>query len=263
MLDEKSAVVPPILPDTPVVLILMGASNLSRGCFALSRFMKVCLYPRKVQVLIATGPGRAYHAFGGLLSVKYPPIESSELFEKAQEQAESGAQIIALVTDIGNDIMYGVPTGELITTLERVFERLQSLHSKIFYTPLPVASEEGIHPLTFYILRTLLFPYSRVPYDTAMAGIIEVNRFLRESACRYGTMIPATEQFLGMDKIHYGWLRGHLAWSHVGKAMLESLGIDVARDITLPGMLQSYWEEFRQVVGVDIMGFKKKKPEHF
>jgi hypothetical protein len=45
--------------------------------------------------------------------------------------------------------------------------------------------------------------------------------------------------------------------------MLESLGIDVARDITLPGMLQSYWEEFRQVVGVDIMGFKKKKPEHF
>jgi len=262
-LDEKPASVHPLHRETPVLLILLGASNLSRGCFAFARHMKTCLHPRKLEVLIASGPGRAYYASGGLLNVSYPPICTSEIFEVAHNKSESGCQVVALVTDIGNDIMYGVSAEQVIETVQQVFDKLQSLNAEIFYTTLPVAFEKGIHPIWFYILRSVLLPFSRVSYSEATAGIVEVNRFLKERAGSYGHLISDMDRYLGFDDIHYGWLRAHSAWSHVAKVMLGTLGVDMAHEISLPGMIKSYWDEVRQVVGSDMMGFKKNNPEHF
>jgi len=262
-LDEKPANVSPLHPESPVLLVLLGASNLSRGCFALSRHMKACLHPRKVDVLIASGPGRAYCASGGLLNVVYPPIHSSDIFEAARNKSESGYQVVALVTDIGNDIMYGVSTEKVIETIQQVFSRLQSMKAEIFYTTLPVAFEKGVHPVWFYTLRSLLLPFSRVSYNEAVAGITQVNQFLRESTGRQGHLISDMDRYLGFDEIHYGWLRAHSAWSHVAKVMLGALKVEDTKGIPLSGMLQSYWEEFRQVVWTDMTGLKKKNPENF
>ena len=68
-------------------------------------------------------------------------------------------------------------------------------------------------------------------------------------------------RFLGYDEIHYGWLRAHRAWSHVARVMLEIMGVEVSKEITLPQMLQSYWKEIRHVVCTDMMGFQNKNPE--
>ncbi|MEE8269967.1 MAG: hypothetical protein V3R23_08110 [Nitrospinaceae bacterium] len=261
--NGKSPIVSSLHPETPVLLVLLGASNLSRGCFALVKHIKSCLYPRKVDVLIASGPGRAYYTSGGLLNVSYPPIYASDIFEVAQNKSKSGYQVVALVTDIGNDIMYGVSTEKVIETIQQIFARLQSMNAEIFYTTLPVAFEKGDHPVWFCILRSLLFPRSTVAYDEATAGIIEVNRFLKESACRQGRLIPNMDRYLGYDEIHYGWLRAHNAWSHVARIMLETLGFNMTSEITLPRMIRSYWEELRQVVWTDMIGFKKKNLEHF
>jgi len=261
--NKKPPVVSPLHQDAPVLLVLLGASNLSRGCFAFARHMKACLYPRSVEVLIASGPGRAYYASGGLLNVTYPPIDASDIFEVAQGKSESGYHVMALVTDIGNDIMYGVSVEQVIETVQQVFARLQSMHAEIFYTALPVDFEKKDHPVRFCILRSLLFPRSSVTYDEATAGVTEVNRFLKESTGKYGHLIPDMNRYLGFDKIHYGWLRAHSAWSHLAKPILTTLGVNMASEITLAGMIRSYWEEFRRVVGSDMMGFKKKNQEHY
>jgi hypothetical protein len=262
-LDEKSVNAIPLHPESPVLLVLLGASNLSRGCFAFARHLKACLHPHSVEVLIASGPGRGYYASGGLLNVVYPPIYSSDIFEVAQNKSESGTRVIALVTDIGNDIMYDVPTERLIETIQQIFARLQSMNAEIFYTTLPAAFEKKVHPVWFYILRSVLLPSSRVSYDKATAGIIAVNQFLRESASEHCHLIPDMDRYLGFDEIHYGWLRAHHAWSHVAKVMLDVMGVEVTREISLPRMLQSYWDELKQVVWVDMMGLQKKNPEHY
>ncbi len=261
--DEKPTTGSPLNPDPPVLLVLLGASNLSRGCFALARHMKACLHPRKVDVVIACGPGRAYCTSGGLLNVVYPPIHSSDIFETAHKKSESGYHVVALVTDVGNDIMYDVPPEQVIETIQQIFTRLQSMNAEIFYTTLPAIFEKGVHPFIFYMLRSLLFPHSRVSYNEATAGIIKVNQFLREFASRHCHLIPDMDRYLGFDEIHYGWLRAHHAWSHVAKGMLGTMGIEMKSWIPLSGMLKSYWEEFRQVIGSDMLGFKKKKPEYF
>lgn len=262
-LDKKSANVPLFYPESPVLLVLLGASNLSCGCFAFARHMKACLHPRKVEVLIASGPGRAYCISGGLLNVTYPPIQSSEIFEVAHIKSQSGYQVVALVTDIGNDIMYGVSAERIIETVQQVFVRLQSMNAEIFYTTLPIAFEKGDHPIRFCILRSLLFPRSTVTYTEAVAGIIEINQYLKKSVAEHRRLIPDMNRYLGYDEIHYGWLRAHKAWSHVARMMLEMMGVECTKGIPLSGMLQSYWEEFRQVVGSDMMGFKNKNPDYF
>jgi hypothetical protein len=260
-LNKNPPIVSLLHRDTPVLLVLLGASNLSRGCFAFAKHMRTCLHPRSVEVLIASGPGRAYYASGGLLNASYPPIHTSDIFEVAHSKSESGYQVIALVTDIGNDIMYGVPAEQVIETIQQVFENLQSMNAEIFHTTLPIAFEKKkVHPVWFYILRSVLLPFSKVSYDEATMGITKVNRFLKEY--RYGHLISDMNRYLGFDEIHYGWLCAHSAWSHVAKAMLGTVGVTMSREITLAGMIRSYWEEFWQVVGSDMMGFKKKNPEH-
>ena len=261
--NEKLVSVAPSHKGSPVLLILLGASNLSRGCFAFSRHMKACLHPRPVEVLIASGPGRGYCAVGGLLNANYPPIHSSDIFEVAQKKVESGYQVVALVTDIGNDIMYSVPAEGLIEAIHQIFTRLQSMNAEIFYTTLPVAFEKKVHPIWFYILRSLLLPFSRVSYDKATAGIIAVNQFLGKSDSQHCHLISDMDRFLGFDEIHYGWLRAHHAWSHVAKVILKTLKVEVAEEITLSKMLHSYAKELRRVVGTDMMGLKKVNPEHF
>ena len=261
-LDEKSTSAL-LRPESPVLLILLGASNLSRGCFAFAEYMKACLYPHPVEVLIASGPGRGYCAPGGLLNITYPPIGSSDLFEVAQKKSEAGYQVIALVTDIGNDIMYDVYAERLIETIQQIFDRLQSMNAEIFYTTLPVAFEKKVHPAWFYILRSLLLPFSRVSYNTATAGIIAVNQFLRKSTSLHCHWIPDMDRYLGFDEIHYGRLRAHHAWSHVAHVMLDVLRIEATGKITFFGMLHSYWSELRQVIFGDMMGLQKNNPEHF
>ena len=261
--DEKNVYTSPLPAESPVLLVLLGASNLSRGCFAFARHMKVCLYPRKVEVLVASGPGRAYCASGGLLNVSYPPIQSSDIFDMAQGKRESGYRVVALVSDIGNDIMYGVPAEQVTETVQQIFAKLQLLDAEIFYTTLPVAFEKRVNPLWFYLLRSVLLPSSRVSYDEAVAGIIEVNQFLRQSASKQCYLISDMDRYLGFDEIHYEWLHAHSAWDHVAKVILEKLGINMIREIPLSAMMKSYWEEFRQVVGSDMVGFKKKNPNHY
>ena len=262
-LNENSENITPLHPESPVVLILLGASNLSRGCFAFAKHLRNCLLPRSVEVFIASGPGRGYCVPGGLLNINYPPIYSSDIFEAVQKKSESGCRVIALVTDIGNDIMYNVSAEKLIETIQQIFVTLQSMNAEIFYTTLPVAFERKVHPVWFYILRSILLPFSRVSYDKATAGIITVNQFLKNYPSENCHLIPDMDRYLGYDEIHYGWLRAHHAWTHVAKVMLDVLGVEVTKKIPLSRMLQSYLKEFRQVVCGDMMGIRNINPEHF
>ena len=250
-------------PETPVVLMLLGASNLARGCFALERHLKRCLHPRRVEVMIAAGPGRGYHAPGGLLHVVYPPIRSSPIFEAAIEMSQSGARVAALVTDIGNDIMYGVPEEVLIETLQQIFTRLQSLRAEIFYTTIPQIFETGVHPALFHVLRTVLFPRSRVSYDQTQRGVGRVNRFLKEAAKDHLRLVPDMDRFTGLDEIHYSVFRASHAWTYMAERMLGPFAVSVPRSITFPEMLRSYGQDLRKLVGTDFMGLAKNQPNYY
>lgn len=208
-------------PARPVLLAFLGASNLARGYTALSHFLARGLAPHPVECLAAMGPGRGYVASGGLWNITYPPIAQCGLLEAVRERAASGRNVAAFVTDIGNDIMYGVPADEIIGCLDKIFQTFDAVAGQVLVTPIPLDLEKDIGPGTFRRLRALYFPRSQVTLAQATRAVNEINAFIR--TCRLARVHPleGMEAFRGFDKIHYAVLRNAPAWTRVGEEMLH------------------------------------------
>jgi hypothetical protein len=212
--------------DQPVLVILLGASNAARGQRALMHHLRNALAPRTVRFVSALGPGRGYCARGGFLHVSYAPIAASGVLEAAREQARGGARVVALVTDIGNDIMYGVAAGELVAGLEKLLAGLRALGARTVVTTIPVDLERDVGVARFRLLRALFFPRSPVTHADARAAVQAVNAFLVEHKADPGLrVVDDMHQFTGWDRIHYSLWRGHRAWTRLANELLAGLGL--------------------------------------
>ena len=173
---------PQPIPDTrPVLFVCIGASNLARGYGYLAARLRQELRTQPVEFLTALGPGRNYCVRGGVFCITYPAICDCGIFEAARERAGQAARVIALVTDIGNDIMSGIPAETIIARLNGIFDKLNALDAHIVATTLPVHLETELNNAAFVCLRTLLYPKSQVTHAQAVAAIRRINEFLKIS----------------------------------------------------------------------------------
>ncbi len=63
------------------------------------------------------------------MGVTYPPIGSSQIFAEVKGQSQEACRKIALITDLGNDIMYGVQAEKIIAEIRAILERLENMHA--------------------------------------------------------------------------------------------------------------------------------------
>lgn len=251
-------------PGSPVLLILLGASNLARGYIALVEFIRRQLAPRPVEVLAAFGPGRGYCAWGGILGqIKYPPIGSSVLFKKAEVQARTAHSVHALVTDIGNDILYGVDPEQIIETITGVQERLLQLNAHVTTTTLPSYFEQEIPSAVFYAIRTFLFPSSRIPPEQVREAVIRINEFLRTPGDERIHLLSSLDSYISWDRVHYSLLRGHEAWTRVGRHILEQCGRPPQGHISFPQMVLSYEQHLSRLLFMDLLKIRRRDPHLF
>ena len=89
------------------VVVALGASNLSRGLSRLTAVVRDTIpAPR---LLVAAGHGRSYGASSRVAWRRLPSILQSWLW-RAFDRLEPPARdrrLLAVVTDIGNDLLYG------------------------------------------------------------------------------------------------------------------------------------------------------------
>ncbi len=247
----------------PVQFVLLGASNLARAYTALSRHLKQCLHPRPVSFLHALGAGRGYCAAGGVLHVVYAPIADTPVFTAAREQAERGARTVALVTDIGSDIMYDVTAAEINACLGDVFERLTGFGADVFVTPIHVDMEHDVKESQFRALRRIFYPHSRTEYSEAARAIVEINRFLEESSGRPVHLLPSMKEYCGADKIHYSLFKMHHVWNRIARALLEPLGVRPHRHLDPLKMAGSLLANMNRLLFTDMVRLRKKSPGTF
>lgn len=241
----------------------MGASNLARGYTALVNCLARCLHPRPIEVLHAMGPGRGYCREGGVFHIVYPPIGISGLLSAAGERATNASRVIALITDIGNDIMYNVPASEIIFCLDGMLNDLNRMGAKIFVNPIPLVIEEDVSELQFRILRRVFFPQSPVDYSGAADAVREINQFLQESAGERIHLLPSAKDFCGADKIHYSMLRSHKAWSNVAEALLRELSLEKAGEVSPFSAWCALFANMGRVFFCDMIPVRKKNPGTF
>ncbi len=244
-------------------IILLGASNLSRGYYSLTRCIKNNLEPCSVDFFNALGPGRAYCASGGVFNVAYPPIGASLVFPTVKDRSDKPSRKIALLTDLGNDIMYGIPAEKIIEEIKRILGQLEALDADALITPIPATLLSQLTPSRFRILKAIFFPRSKVKRLEAIAAIKIINQAIDAGFGNRVTVISGLDNFMGWDKIHYGHCNFAEVWSRIAEAILTALGVGIREKICLPQVIPSYAMGLNRLILSDMLKLTRKGPEFF
>lgn len=253
----------PTQASSPYLFVFLGASNLARGYGALANCLVQNLAPGPVEILHAMGPGRGYCSPGGIFNITYPPIGSSGILHSAQSRKEKARRVIALITDIGNDIMYGVPVSELTACLNTLFQNLNAISAEVFVHPIPLDFSKDVSKRQFRILRSLFYPHSGIDYHKAKEAVDAINIFLRAKAGGEIHLLPSTKDFCGVDKIHYSIFRSHRVWSEVAAEMLHVLSAQETGKISQWSSFNSLFANMGRLVFRDMFSIQKKSPQTF
>lgn len=243
------------------LFVLLGASNLARGYSALTRNISQSV--SGCEFLNALGPGRGYCAEGGLFNFTYSPIGECRVMDKVR--AQQGRRIAVLLTDIGNDIMYGVPEQSLVECLDTLIEKSLQLNAEVFVTSIHVDVRKDMGKASFKLLKAIFYPNSLVTYDKADSAVKKLNHYLEEKSAQNERvhLVSGLGEFCGMDKIHYSLFKSHLAWSRVAHAMLQELGIKPSANIGLGTMAVSLCSNLNRLITSDMLRMMKKPKGFF
>lgn len=181
-------------------VILLGASNVSLG-FPTLVATAGRLLGAPLDLLGAFGHGRSYGMRMGILWHELPAIRDCGLWRVLE--ARPPAPTFALLTDVGNDILYDVPVSDIAGWVETCLERLARAGARVVMTSLPLCNLPMLSPRRFLLCRTVLFPGCRLSYDTVVGRACELDRHVRELAARYRAMLAEPQaRWYGLDPIH-------------------------------------------------------------
>jgi hypothetical protein len=226
--------------------IALGASNLSRGFSTVVSIVRAAYGP-EVQILAAHGYGRSYGAHNRVLYRALPGILESGLWRKLESIPSAPTR--ALITDIGNDILYGYSAGQILGWVEESIKRLQTVTRDITITDLPIYGLRQLSNAKFLAVRSVLCPACRLSLAQALETVEQVSAGLAEIStvrgARFFRMNPA---WYGLDPVHIRLSDRQIAWPEV--LGLSSVAINPAGLMEKLGLFVMAPER-RSLFGVD------------
>lgn len=214
-------------PTTPTRrVILLGASNLTRSFPTVVATVRQT-WSEPVEIMAAMGHGRSYGQDSSVLGRKFSGIFPCALWQDLQNRSK--LPMAALVTDIGNDMLYGVSTDQLLEWVEGCLDRLTDVGASTIVTQLPAGSIDRLSERRFQFFRRILFARSKLTLADARVLVREINDRLTEVGQRRKIpVISASASWYGFDPIHvkrsvmrHAWPALLAAWH----AMEEPLAI--------------------------------------
>jgi hypothetical protein len=173
-----------------------------------------CVWGTPLDVMAACGHGRSYGMTSRVLGRALPAIISCGLWDDLARRPT--LPTAALITDVGNDIVYGADVNQIAAWVEQILVRLAPVCQQIVLTGLPLASVQKLSPWTFRMFRTLLFPGSQLTLDAARHQASELNARLHDASIRFNTsFISPRPQWYGLDPIHIRLRYWSRAWSEI------------------------------------------------
>jgi hypothetical protein len=201
-------------------VVLLGASNLTRGIATVVETASR-VWGRPLDVLAAFGHGRSFGLRRSVLGRELPGIIESGLWDALRRR--SPAPTAALVTDIGNDLLYEVPVPEIAGWLERCLDRLQHAGARVVMTSLPLRGIENLSNAKFLILRTIFFPGCRLCLEAVRERAFELERRLRDLTTGRGVLLVAHRaEWYGFDPIHIKLRHWAAAWRDILRPWAEA-----------------------------------------
>ena len=194
-------------------VVALGASNLTRG------FQTVVSSARSawgadVEVLAALGHGRSYGAPSRFLFRTLPGIIKSGLWAELERRPPTATR--GLVTDVGNDILYGFSVERTLGWVEEVLVRLRRVTNDIVLTDLPLASIRRLSHLKFLAFRSALVPSCRLSLSQVIDRAERVNEGIETLSATHETkLVRLDPAWYGFDPIHVRPSLWRPAWQQI------------------------------------------------
>ena len=214
-------------------VVALGASNLTRGFQTVVSTARVAWGPR-VEVLAALGHGRSYGVRSRLVFRALPGILESGLWSELESRPHVVTR--ALVTDVGNDILYGFSADQTLAWVAEALRRLSRLTEDIVVTGLPLASVRRLTSLKFLAFRSILVPSCRLSLAQVLDRTECVNVGLAQLSSELGAkFLQPDPAWYGFDPIHVRPSMWRQAWQRVLGAQPQAslIGVSTVESVRL------------------------------
>ena len=216
--------------------VLLGASN-ARRCLPTIFSTARAASGEPVALYGAIGHGRSYGATSNVLGRSISGILESGLWAALEKGTPSS--LTAMLTDAGNDILYGFPVERILAWAGECASRLERLGARISVMGLPVETIERLGPARFLTFRSILFPSSRLGLGRVRDSVRELDHALRSLAeKRRHRFVEPRGEWYGFDPIHIRFRNARTAWTEIlgapsapesGLGAIDALRIRLAR----------------------------------
>ena len=197
----------------PTRVVALGASNLTRGLQSVIAVSRERHGP-DVEVVAALGHGRSYGADSKFLARSLPGILQSGLWRTLD--ALPPAETQAIVSDVGNDILYGFSAAQILDWVREAVDRLERYTTDIVITGLPYGGVGNLSSTKFTIMRTVLFPPCRLSLAEVTTAAAAVEAGLAALAGSRGhRFVVMRPEWYSFDPIHIRPSLWQPVWRHV------------------------------------------------
>lgn len=195
----------------PRRVIVMGASNVTLGLPTIVECARSGITgPLKLE--IADGHGRSY---GKWTSIPFRSVPGHSICSVPPE-LDPSTPTYAVLSDIGNDLVYGITPEQTSQWVREVAERLATAGVEIVMTGLPLASVHRLSRARFNFFRTIFFPGSPLQFQGLVEKVEELNAAVRAIAADVDARVVELDgSWYGLDPIHFRRSRRKFAWSRI------------------------------------------------
>ena len=196
-------------------VILLGASNLTYALPLLFESLRSAL-PHPLQIVAAHGHGRSFGMWSRVLCRSLPGIDRCRLWSDLESSNQQPDKSLALITDIGNDLLYGADVDQITGWVDSCLTRLAQQRAEIVMTAMPMVSVERLSAWRYYLTRAVFFPTSRVSWPTMLDRVHRLDESLRKVAAeRNVALVEPDNDWYGLDPIHIRATRRARAWRSI------------------------------------------------
>ncbi len=184
-------------------LVLLGASNLTMSLrLAIQQMQHYCGAPS--EVLATLGHGRSYGQSSRMLLRELPSIIDSGLW--AELAASEVRPTYAVLTDIGNDILYGHSPSQILQWVDWCIEQLQAHSAQIVLSNLPILAIESLSEWRYQLFRQIFYSSCRLSKLEVIERARAVHQGLIDlTANRQCVLCEQNPDWMGADSIHYAY----------------------------------------------------------
>lgn len=219
-------------PGSRRTVILLGASNLTRGLSIVFETARL-RFGSPIDAIASLGHGRSYGSWSRVIVRSLPGILECGLWSAVNNisPSEPRARPVAVITDIGNDIIYGRSPQEILQWVSAAVERLNALNAEIVITALPIAAIQRVPRWQAQLVKMVTYPGKGPDIEAAIAAAINVDQRIRALAGeRELHLVEQQTDWYGFDPIH---IRKR-DWPRAAATIFSRFPLESRIDVNIP-----------------------------